>query len=172
MRLNNLTTEWFDVKCGLRQGCCLSPLLFNLFINDLAVRIKALGKGVCLDSDIVSILLYADDIVLIAETAEDLHLMLNCLNVWCSANCWSVNPSKSNIIHFRPKSVPQIDVQFNCASHNLDISDRYTYLGLALNEFLDYNVTAKAVAKSASYALGLLIAKFKTMGGMPYDVYT
>ena len=172
VRLNNLTTEWFDVKCGLRQGCCLSPLLFNLFINDLAVRIKALGKGVCLDGDIVSILLYADDIVLIAETAEDLQLMLNCLNEWCSANCISVNASKSNVIHFRPKSVPQIDVQFNCGSHNLDISDRYTYLGLALNEFLDYNVTAKAVAQSASRALGLLIAKFKSMGGMPYDVYT
>ena len=112
VRLNNLTTEWFDVKCGLRQGCCLSPLLFNLFINDLAVCIKALGKGVCLDGDIVSILLYADDIVLIAETAEDLQLMLNCLNEWCSANCMSVNASKSNVIHFRPKCVPQIDVQF------------------------------------------------------------
>ena len=55
----------------------------------------------------------------------------------------------------------QIDVQFKCGLHNLDISDRYTYLGLVLNdEFLDYNVTAKTVAQSASRALGVLIAKF------------
>ena len=41
-----------------------------------------------------------------------------------------------------------------------------------LNEFLDFNVTAKMVAQSASRALGLLIAKYKSAGGMPYDVYT
>ena len=40
------------------------------------------------------------------------------------------------------------------------------------HEHLDFNVTAKAVAQSASRALGLLIAKCKSVGGMPYDVYT
>ena len=82
IRLKCFTTDWFDVTCGLRQSCCLSPLLFNLFINDLALRIKALGKGVMANEDLISILLYADDIVLISGNAEDLQLMLNCLNEW------------------------------------------------------------------------------------------
>ena len=38
----------------------MSPLLFTLFINDLALRIKALGKGIDIDVGNVSILLYAD----------------------------------------------------------------------------------------------------------------
>ena len=45
------------------------------------------------------------------------------------------------------------------------------YLGLVLSEHLDYSVTAKFVAQSATRALGLLISKFKQMGGMPFDVY-
>ena len=45
VRVNNLTTDWFDVSGGLRQGCCLSPLLFNLFINDLALRLKHLVRA-------------------------------------------------------------------------------------------------------------------------------
>ena len=49
VHINSLTTDWFGVTCGLRQGYCLSPLLFNLFINDLALRIKAFGKGVLID---------------------------------------------------------------------------------------------------------------------------
>ena len=45
VRLNNLTTDWFNITCGLRQGCCLSPLFFNSYNNDLALRIKTLVKG-------------------------------------------------------------------------------------------------------------------------------
>ena len=116
--------------------------------------------------------MYADDIVLISDNAEDWQLMLNCLNEWCSANSMSVNASKINVIHFRPNSVLKINSEFRCATQNLILTDRNTYLGITLNEFLDFSATAKAVAQSASRALGLLIAKFKSMGGMPYDVYT
>ena len=172
VRVNNLTTEWFDVTCGLRQGCCLSPLLFNLFVNDLALRIKSLGKGVSIDDELISILLYADDIVLMAESASDLQLMLDCLNEWCSSNSMMVNASKSNVIHFRPNSVLKVAWNFKCGEKDLLLTDRYTYLGITLNEFLDFNITAKVVAQSASRALGLLIAKFKCLGGMPYDVFT
>ena len=46
---------------------------------------------------------------------------------------------------------------------------KYVYLGLTLTELLEYNVTATIVAQSAGRALGLLIAKYNTLGGMPFD---
>jgi len=56
--------------------------------------------------------------------------------------------------------------------HIIDIVDKFTYLGIVINEYLDYNVTDKTVAHSACRALGLLIAKCKITGGLPYDAYT
>ena len=45
-------------------------------------------------------------------------------------------------------------------------------LGVVLSEHLDYNIMVKSVAQSASRALGLLIAKCKTIGAVPYDAFT
>ncbi len=100
VRVNGLKTEWFDVHTGLRQGCSLSPQLFNMFINDLAMNIKALGKGIELENELESILLYADDIVLLAANEADLQFMLDMLHEWCDRNSMVLNCSKSNIVHF------------------------------------------------------------------------
>ena len=82
VRVNSHKTDWFDVKCGLRQGCILSPILFNLFINDLAVYLKSLNIGVQLGDEKICILIYADDIVLLADNEQNLQVMLNALNEW------------------------------------------------------------------------------------------
>ena len=84
----------------------------------------------------------------------------------------TINNTKSNIVHFRPQSVQRANFNFICGNDSLAAVDKYTYLGIVINEFLDYSVTAKAVAQSAGRALGLLIAKCKIVGGMPYDAYT
>ncbi len=115
--------------------------------------------------------MYADDIVLLAENEHDLQNMLNALTHWCTLNSMTVNNAKSGIVHFRPQSVPMTDFDFMCGTEVIGKTDQYTYLGMALTEFLDYNVTAKRIAQSAGRALGLLIAKYKSIGGMPYHVF-
>ena len=142
VRVNNQTTDWFSVNRGVRQGCCLSHLLFNLFINDLALKIKSLGKGVDIDNERLCLLLYADDIVLIADNAEDLQALINTLYEWCYINCMSVNPKKSNVVHFRPYSEQRCDFKFKCGANEIATVDRYSYLGITLTEFVYYDITA------------------------------
>ena len=49
--LNEFETDYFDCPIGVKQGDCLSPTLFAIFINDLAEEIKSSGVGLDLDSD-------------------------------------------------------------------------------------------------------------------------
>ena len=84
----------------------------------------------------------------------------------------TLNVNKSNIVHFRNPPVKQTDRSFKCGNSILNIVDSYTYLGVLLTEHLDFELTAKFVAQSASRALGLLIAKYKLAGGLPSNVYT
>ena len=61
----------------------LSPTLFSIYINDLAVTLKELNLGVDINGQKLCILLYADDLVLIAENEKDLQTLLNKMNEWC-----------------------------------------------------------------------------------------
>ena len=83
MKINNLYTDWFQIFNGVRQGDTLSPTLFSFFINDLASELKELGLGIDINGTKICILLYADDMVLIANSEAELQSMLNVMYQWC-----------------------------------------------------------------------------------------
>ena len=83
VQVNDYTTEWFYINSGVKQGDNLSTSLFSLYINDLTLEITNLEKGNLADGFRISILLYADDIVILAQSAHDLHEMINVIYNWC-----------------------------------------------------------------------------------------
>ena len=84
IRINFTLTSWFECNSGVAQGKNLSPTLFAVFINDLVGEINSLGLGLNINGTPLSMLLYVDDIVLIASSEIDLQQMLNKLNEWCN----------------------------------------------------------------------------------------
>ena len=62
---------------------CQARILFAFNISDLALEINNLYVGITAGNLNISVLLYADDIVLLAGTSGDLQLQLNVLNRWC-----------------------------------------------------------------------------------------
>ncbi len=144
----------------------MSPLLFNLFLNDLSKEIKNCGKGVNIADEIISLLLFADDLCFICESDEGPQEILNILHSWCEHWSMVVNVKKTQIVHVRPMCIQSTAYHFKIGDHTILLTDRYKYLGLIFTAFHDYNVTAKMVARSAGSALGLLIAKTKAYGGM------
>ena len=79
IRLSGKYTETFATKYGIRQGDVLAPIMFTLFVNDLAEEVKGNGYGVDISNGKLSILLYADDIAVVASSEEELQAMLNFL---------------------------------------------------------------------------------------------
>ena len=114
VKVNEHFTDLFPVKQGFKQGCGLPPALFSIYINDLAAEINALHCGIKFDNNEVSILLYANDVVLISESADDLQNMLNTLNKWCNKWRLGVNESKTKIMHFRNKNQLSSNFIFQC----------------------------------------------------------
>ena len=172
VRVNGCYSDWFDVQAGLKQGCILSPLLFNAFVNDLIHAIRSLNCGVPFDEDdSVSILLYADDIVLLSDNEEKLQTMLDCLNDWCHAWGLNINFNKSKAMHFRTPSVSKTEYLFLCGDSHLELVTQYIYLGVHFTEHLNFMLMSKIAAQSASRVLGLLISKDKAFGGMPFECF-
>ena len=83
VKINGVRTGWIQVKVGLKQGCLISPMLFSLYINDLAQNIKQECEGIQKGDHKICLLMHADYICLISEKKAGLQKMLDILNAFC-----------------------------------------------------------------------------------------
>ena len=77
-RTRNGTTDWFQIGEGVRQGCVLSPCLFNLYA-EFIMRNAGLDEaqaGINIAGRNINNLRYADDTTLMAESKEELKSLL------------------------------------------------------------------------------------------------
>jgi hypothetical protein len=103
--VNENKSDYFINHIGLRQGENLSPVLFNLFVNDLERYLLNEGNNpIKLDIEVfdnmlkILLLMYADDTVIISNNAQNLQKGLNDLHSYCVINKLKVNSSKTKII--------------------------------------------------------------------------
>ena len=78
VRTGHRTTEWFQIGKGVRQGCILSPCLFNLHAEYIMrnAGLEEAQAGIKIAGRNISNLRYADDITFMAETEEELRSFL------------------------------------------------------------------------------------------------
>ena len=120
---------------GVKQGDPLSPLLFGLFIDRIEkyLSIKCPGKGVHLCGKLLQVLLYADDLVLLAESPADLQMLLDALYDFCRLNGMQVNIKKSDLLVFNPPtSFIKPPIYYNGVELNWQSS--FIYLGMIFHE--------------------------------------
>ena len=72
------TTDWFQIGKGVRQGCILSPCLFNLYAEYILrnARLDEAQAGIKIVGRNINNLIYADNTTLMAEREEELKSLL------------------------------------------------------------------------------------------------
>ena len=78
VRTGHGTTDWFQIGKGVRQGCILSPCLFNLYAEYIMrnARLDESQAGIKIAGRNINNLRYADDTTLMAESEEELKSLL------------------------------------------------------------------------------------------------
>lgn len=78
-RINGQLTDTIPINSGIRQGDSLSPLLFNIIMDEIIKNVKN-RKGYKMGNKELKIICYADDAVLLAESEDDLQRLLHVFN--------------------------------------------------------------------------------------------
>ena len=105
VRVGSEMSDSFEVNVGLRQGCVMSPWLFNVYMDGVVreVKMRTLGRGVKLREQNgreweVSQLLFADDTALVADSEERLQRLVDEFGVVCERRKLKVNVGKSKVM--------------------------------------------------------------------------
>jgi hypothetical protein len=143
-------TRWFgkgNESQGVRQGCPLSSILFDLYMDGLAQRLKALGKGLVLNGRTLASLLFADDVVLVAGSPDDLQEMINVVADYSKEWRFEENLRKCAVMKVPAKGDNKKDSgSLTFLGEMISTTDRYKYLGLWFHSSLSWSVHAKEMA--------------------------
>ena len=149
---------------GLKQGGVLSPLLFNLYIDDIKNIFDETCDPVKALKDPLSHLLFADDLVLISTSQQGLNNCLEKLSQYCTTWQIDLNLKKSKVIIFNPTGRILNGYNFNFQGKPLEIVKTYCYLGIDIacsGSFRIGRLNLMGKARKAMSPLLSIISDFK-----------
>ena len=164
VKLGDCTSRNVSMRQGVRQGCPLSPILFNLFVEKLAERLRQSGFGAKVKGIDLESLLYADDVVLIGKSSDDLQGMIDVVDKFCRQWRMEINLKKSEVmivaepsrcvcaIRDRPERKGEVRTRngapagdcvicspWVCRGQRLKVVRKYKYLGIWFSSDLKWD---------------------------------
>lgn len=127
----NKITDYFEVNLGVKQGCILSPLLFNIYLADLPKILDNDPQSINKTFPYPSTILWADDIAMFSESEEGLAKMLKTLEKYCDENELTLNTDKTKCMIFN-KNGRLLRTPFYYNNVKLENVKKFKYLGFLL----------------------------------------
>ena len=163
VKVDGVSTEFFSFSKGVRQGCPLSPILFNMYINDIFDMANNGNKvDICLgEGKKVNALMYADDLIFLSDTEEGLQKLIDKLGDYCEKWRLEINVKKTKTMVFnRGNKLAKCCIKYN--NKILENVKTFKYLGLSISsKNCNFNPTMDDLSVKANRALFALNNKYK-----------
>ena len=139
------------------------PFLFSIFLNDVEeflltkdiVGLKSITDELETELEIylkIFVMLYGDDTILLAESAEDLQVQLNAFGEYCDNWKMKVNVNKTKIMVYGFEKLRQ-NLKFTYKNVDIEIVKQFNYLGVIFTKTCNFDVTKKHLSDKALKAM-------------------
>ena len=163
---NGEKSQAFYCQLGVRQGECLSPFLFALYINDIEDCLESPTSGITLAHMRFLLLLYADDVVIFADSETELQSAINRLHAYCNRWKLQINLSKSYILVFGRGRVNRSQ-SWTYGDTPIPVVTKVKYLGLFFSSSGSSYQTQLTLSEQACKAVFSLHKKLRRFKCMP-----
>ena len=154
VKVGNFYTDTFSFSTGVRQADNLSPT-YSMFLFMISPHFDASCDPVKLTERYINCLLYADDLILLSNSAEGLRNYMKKLSTFCEELGMTINLDKTKSLVLSPGTRKKKDVNITFHGNSIENVKSYTYLGIAFTHTGCFNE-----AKDNLYLKGLK-AQFK-----------
>ena len=148
VRTGHGTTDWFQIGKGVRQGCILSPCLFNFYAEYIMrdTGLEEAQTGIKIERRNLNNLRYADDITIMAESEEELKSLLMKVKEESEKVGLKLNIQKTKFLASGPITSRQIDGEI------VETVADFIFLGskITVDDFGTQMVTAATKLKDTS----------------------
>jgi hypothetical protein len=142
-----------SVNSGTGQGKLTSPLLFDIYIDDLLDDVGLLCE---------LILAFADDTAMLCNSREQLENTMIGVDEWCRRNKIAINHKKSGILIFNSDGKDTMDIR------GYPVVNYYKYLGI----LMDHKLDPKRHIKNLNKKLNVYFAKYKMIHRKYFSPYS
>lgn len=179
-------SEYFQLACGIRQGGVLSPYLFAVFIDSVVSRVRSEQHiGCYIHNECFSIILYADDIILLSPSVSSLQQLLHVCELELQYLDMAINAKKTACMRIGPRFKAECVNIVTNDGRELKWVDKIRYLGVYLvsaniftccysnakkSFYKAFNAIFGKVGRTASADVALRLVQSKCLPAMLYGI--